>query len=232
MEAKGHFGRFGSRRSGQSLSNRRTSVLIAVISAVVAAILIYLFVSHDKNNAAPAAPAQATVLVAKKYIPAGVPAATVISEGLLKPEQVLATGALTGAVADTSALTGEVSSTPIAANQQITGTDFSHQNPTISAYLTGNERAVAFSLDPTHGLTAYVEVGNTVDVMGLNGGKAEMLAQNVSVIANQNGDVVLRLSDKQALQLSSATGVSSLWLTLRPAAGAKDSVKVGTVEKP
>ena len=71
-----------------------------------------------------------------------------------------------------------------------------------------------------------------MDIMGVDGSKSEMLAQNVSVIANANGDVVVRLSDKQALQLTSATGVSSLWLTLRPAAGAKDSVKVGTVENP
>ena len=232
MEAKGQSGRFGSRRSGPSISDRRTQVLIAVGSAVLAAVLIYLFVSHNKNSAAPVAPAQATVLVAKKYIPAGVPASTVVSEGLVKPEQILVTQATTGAVSDTSLLSGEVSAAPIAPGQQISVADFSHENPTISAYLTGNERAVAFSLDATHGLTTYLQAGNTVDIMGLNGGKSEMLAQNVSVIANANGDVIVRLSDKQALQLTSATGVSSLWLTLRPAAGAKDSVKVGTVEKP
>jgi Flp pilus assembly protein CpaB len=231
MEAKGHSGRFGSRRSGQ-ISNRRTQVLIAVVSAVLAAVLIYLFVSHDKNTSAPVAPAQTTVLVARKYIPAGVPSSTVVSEGLVKPQQVLVTQAATGAVSDASLLSGQVSAAPIAAGQQITVSDFSHDNPTISAYLTRNERAVAFSLDATHGLTSYLQAGNTVDIMGVDGSKSEMLAQNVSVIANANGDVVVRLSDKQALQLTSATGVSSLWLTLRPAAGAKDSVKVGTVENP
>lgn len=232
MEAKGHFGKIGSRRSGQSLSNRRTSVLIAVVCAVLAAVLIYVFVSHNKNTAAPAVPAQATVLVATKYIPSGVPASTVVSGGLVKPEQVPVTAAVAGAIADSSLLSGQVSAAPIAAGQQITATDFSHNNPTISAYLAGKERAVAFSLDPTHGLTAYVQPGDTVDVMGLDAGKAEMLDENVSVIANQNGDVILRLTDKQALQLTSATGVSSLWFTLRPATGAKESVKVGTVEKP
>jgi hypothetical protein len=66
--------------------------------------------------------------------------------------------------------------------------------------------------------------------MGQAGGKTEMLAQNVTVLANASGDVVVRVTDKQALKLSSATGVSALWLTLRPASGAKDSVKLGTVE--
>ncbi len=233
MEANGVLGRIGKRRSGRSFTNRRTSVLIAIVSALLAAVLIYVFVSqyHKTNSTAAVAPATASVFVAKRYIPAGVPEATVVSEGLLKPEQLPVTAAVVGAISDPSALASEVSAAPIAAGQQITAADFSHATPTISAYLTGDDRAVAFSLDATHGLTAYLQAGSTVDVMGLNGGKAEMLAQNVSVIANANGDVILRLSDKQALQLSSATGVASLWLTLRPASGAKDSVKVGTVEK-
>ncbi len=106
MEAHGHFGKIGSRRSGQSLSNRRTSVLIAVVCAVLAAVLIYVFVSHNKNTAAPAVPAQATVLVATKYIPSGVPASTVVSGGLLKPEQVPVTQAVAGAIADSSVISG------------------------------------------------------------------------------------------------------------------------------
>jgi Flp pilus assembly protein CpaB len=232
METNGLLGRMGKGRSGPSLGDRRTSMLIAVVSAVLAGVLIYLFVSHynKTSTSTPVAPAQATVFVAKRYIPAGVPESTVASEGLLKSEQIPATQAVLGAVADPAVLAGQVSAAPIAAGQQVTATDFSHATPTISAYLTGDERAVAFSLDATHGLTAYLQAGSTVDVMALSGGKAEMLAQNVNVIANANGDVILRLSDKQALQLSSATGVSSLWLTLRPASGAKDSVKVGTVE--
>jgi Flp pilus assembly protein CpaB len=217
MEANGLLGRIGKRPSGPSLNDRRTAVLIAVASAILAAALIYLFVSHyhKAGSSAPVAPASATVFVAK---------------GLLKSKQIPATAAIVGAITDPSVLTGEVSAAPIAAGQQITAADFSHATVSIAAYLKGDERAVAFSLDATHGLTAYLKPGNTVDVMALNAGKAEVIAQNVTVIANANGDVILRLSDKQALQLSSATGVASLWLTLRPAAGATDSVKVGTVE--
>jgi Flp pilus assembly protein CpaB len=232
MEANGLLGRIGKRPSGPSLNDRRTAVLIAVASAILAAALIYLFVSHyhKAGSSAPVAPASATVFVAKQYIPAGVPESTVVAEGLLKSKQIPATAAIVGAITDPSVLTGEVSAAPIAAGQQITAADFSHATVSIAAYLKGDERAVAFSLDATHGLTAYLKPGNTVDVMALNAGKAEVIAQNVTVIANANGDVILRLSDKQALQLSSATGVASLWLTLRPAAGATDSVKVGTVE--
>ena len=43
--------------------------------------------------------------------------------------------------------------------------------------------------------------------MAQSGGKAEVVAQNVTVLANAGGDVVMRVTDKQALKLSSDTGV-------------------------
>jgi Flp pilus assembly protein CpaB len=231
MEAHGHFGgRLGSRRSGSSLANRRTPVLVAILSAVLAGVLIYLFVSHYRKSTVTA-PADVTVFEARTYIPRGLPQTAVAAENLLKPVQVPPSQAV-GAITDPSEIAGQVSSVGIEAGQKVTSSDFTTGNITIASYLKGNERAVAFSLDAEHGLTAYVAQGDTVDVMGLNGGKAEMLAQNVTVIANTAGNVVLRVSDKTALQLASATGVSSLWLTLRPPSGAKDSVNVGTVETP
>ena len=88
-------------------------------------------------------------------------------------------------------------------------------------------------MDSEHGLATYLTTGDTVDVMAVTStGKSEMLAQNVDVIANTGGNVVLRLSDKQGLVLTSATGIASLWLSMRPGAGAKNSVKVGTVVNP
>jgi Flp pilus assembly protein CpaB len=231
MEAHGNFGgKLGSRRPGSALTDRRTPVLIAIVSAVLAGLLIYLFVSHYHKTPVVVAPAEMTVFEARTYIPRGTPQSTVAAGGMLKPVRVPVTQAIGGAITDPSEITGEVSATAISAGQQVSTADFTHGNITIGAYLKGDERAVAFSLDSEHGLTSYITAGDTVDIMGLDGGKAEMLAENVSVIANEAGNVVLRVTDKQALQLTSATGVSSLWLTLRPAAGAKDSVKVGTVE--
>jgi hypothetical protein len=61
-----------------------------------------------------------------------------------------------------------------------------------------------------------------------NGGTATVLAQNISVLANTGGDVVLRVSDRQALQLSAASDATKLWLTLRPSTQAAQSVQVGS----
>lgn len=227
--SRGSARKLGSGRSS-SLNSRGGALLIAVACAALAGLLIYLFVSHYNKKTNPPVAAAVTVFEARRYIPRGTPQASVAAQNLLKPVQVPAAQAVFGAISDPSAIAGEVSSGAIAAGQQVTAADFSHANITISAYLTGDQRAMAFSLDATHGLTTYIAQGDTVDIMAQDGGKAEMVAQNVTVLANAGGDVVMRVTDKQALKLSSDTGVSALWLTLRPASGAKDSVKLGTVE--
>jgi Flp pilus assembly protein CpaB len=220
-------GRVGSRRS-PGLNNRGASVAIAVVCAAAAGVLIYLFVSKNKNSTPP--PTTVTVYQATRYIAPGTPQALVAQDGMLKAVAVPSTQVIAGAITDPNEITGEVASAAIAPHQTITASDFTHSIVTISSYLRGDERAIAFALDPVHGLTAYIAQGSTVDIMGQSGGKTELLAQNVTVLANAGGDVILRVSDKQALMLSSATGVSSLWLTLRPVTGGSDSIRVGSVE--
>ena len=120
MEAHGHFGgKLGSRRSGSSLQNRRTPILIAILSAVLAGVLISLFVSHYHKTTVQAAP-ETTVFVARGYIPRGTPQSTVASGGMLKPVQVPVTQAIAGAITDPSAIAGQVSAEPISAGQQVT----------------------------------------------------------------------------------------------------------------
>jgi len=222
-------GKPGSRRS-QTLNSRGRSLLVAGACAVLAGVLIYLFVSHY-NKSSNQTVAQVTVYQASKYIPAGTPQALVAQQGLLKPVQVPSKQVPLGAITNPGEITGEVASAPITAGTTITTANFTHSAVTISSYLRGDERAVGFALDPPHGLTAYIAQGSTVDVMGQNQGTAEVLVQNVTVLANANGDVVLRVTDKQALALAAATGISNLWLALRPVTGATDSVKLGGTGK-
>lgn len=191
---------------------------------------MYMFVQHYKSNSTTsvAAPSNVYVFEATKYIPAGTPASSIASEGLLRHTQVTSKQAVAGAIADPSMIAGEVSSTSIAPGQQVTAADFTHATVTIGAYLTGTQRAVAIPLDAPHGLTSYLTAGNNVDVMDDNGGTTTMLAQNVSVLANTGGDVVLRLSDRQALQISAASDATKIWLVLRPPTQAAQSVQVGS----
>lgn len=229
MEAQSPRSRIGGSWASQLLATRRGAMTIAAVAAILAGLLLYLFVQHYKTNNTPsaAAPAQIYVFEASKYIPEGTPAQTIAAEGLLKKSQVSSKQAVPGAISDPSAITGEVASTNIAAGQQITVTDFSHANVSIGAYLTGTQRAIAVPLDAPHGLTAYLSPGNTVDIMVDTGGSTTMLAQHVSILENQGGDVVLRVSDKQALQIASASDGAKMWLILRPPTGAQQSVRIG-----
>lgn len=231
MEAHRHFLKTGSAGRNPGLSSRRNSILVAAVSAVLAAALIFLFVTHYRKTPAPVAPAEVTVWVAKQPIPLGTTEAAAAAAGLLVPKHVPSTQAAFNAITDPSAITGDAAAVPIEKGQQITSNDFARSTaPAVSATLTGTERAVGFSFDSEHGLTTFLHVGDLVDVMGVTGsGSSEMIAQKVMVLSDQNGVVVLRLSDRQALLVTAATGVSSLWLSLRPTINAQDSVPVGSV---
>ena len=223
------FAKSGSGGRSLGSANRRNSIVVAVLSAVLAAALIFLFVSHYKKTPAPSAPVQATVWVATQNIPRGTPEPEAAAQGLIKSKIVPAKQVVAGAISDPSVITAEAAAVPLVAGQQLTATDFTATSNTLSEDLTGSQRAVAFSLDSEHGLTSFLAQGNTVDIMGLSGGSSTMLLQNVPILSNSGGLVVLRLTDRQALLITAATGQNSLWLTLRPSLKASDSVQVGSV---
>jgi Flp pilus assembly protein CpaB len=227
MEASRHFGKLGIGGRSQGPSSRKNAILVAVLSAVLAAALIYLFVTHYKKNATPqvvTAP-PATVWVATHAILQGTPESEVAAQGYFKPTQVAATSVMAGAITDPALVAGEVAQSTIAAGQQITATDFA-KGPVLASALKGNQRAVAFSFDTEHGITSWLAVGDTVDVMLLHKNKSELIDQNVTVLENEGGLVVLKLTDKQALLLTGFTQQGSLWLSLRPALKASNSIRI------
>jgi len=231
MEANRQFGKSGSGSKG--LNDRKTAILVAGISAVLAAALIYLFVTHyHKNTPQPIVVVQdSTVLVAKQPIAAGTPESQLVAGGLLLPTKVPRSQVVAGALSDPAAVAGQATSVAIPVGQQITVGDFTKTpiNP-ITTFLKGDQRGVAFTLDGEHGLTSYLQPNSTVDMMGVRGGTSRLLLQNVTIIANASGLVVLRLTDKQMLIVTAATDANyALWLAMRPTVHAKDSVKVGTV---
>lgn len=231
MEASRHFGKSGS--SSKSGNDRRTAVLVAGISALLAAALIYLFVTHyNKSTPKPIVVAQySTVLEAKVAIPAGTPESQLVSGGMLVPTKVPQSQVVAGALSDPVLVAGEATSVAIPIGQQITAGDFT-KTPinAITPFLKGDQRGVAFSLDSEHGLTSYLQPNSTVDMMAVSGGTSRLLLADVMIIANANGLVVMRLTDKQMLIVTAATDAGySLWLAMRPTLNAKESVKVGSV---
>ena len=201
-------------------------MLIALIAALIAGVLIYLFVSHyHKSSPVLAPPTTATVFVARTYIPAGTPETEVISGNLLKSEVVPSAQAIAGAISDPSVIAGQVAAASIAAGQQITFTDFTHTNVTVSAYLSGDYRAIGIAIDAVHGLTADIGVGSKIDVVATGAGGSIELFENVTVLANGTSYVVLKLTQKQILGLTNAEQHGlTIWFELRPLTGATDPV--------
>lgn len=226
--------KIGGAGRGQALHGRRGSLLAAAVAAIVAAGLIYAFVSsYNKSSAPPATPVAttSTVWVAKGVIAAGTPYAQVIAQGMLERQAIPTSQVIAGAISDPSVVAGQVVKTDVAAGQQVTTADFSSTfKATLGTQLIGDYRAVAFPLDAAHGLTAYVIPGSHVDIMGQDKATSQMLVQDVEVLANSGGVMVLRLTDKQSLLLTAATGKDALWLSLRPVRGAKQSIRLGDQE--
>jgi Flp pilus assembly protein CpaB len=232
MEAHRHFGKSAAGGRNQGINNRKSAILVAAVSAVAAAAVIYLFVTHyRKAPVAPVVVQNDTVWVATKSIPIGTPESQIAAADLLKATQVPASQVVAGAITDPTTLAGAYTSTAIVAGQQVTAEDFAKSTvPLLTPFLKGDQRGVAFTLDSEHGLTSYLQTDSTVDVMATNGkGSTEMLVKDVTVIANSGGIVVLRLTDKQALLVTAATGKLSLWFAMRPTVNATNSVQVGAV---
>jgi Flp pilus assembly protein CpaB len=147
-----------------------------------------------------------------------------------------------GAVADPATIKGRIAADDIYPGQQLTLTDFT-ATPTaaISTRITGDQRAVAVSLDSTHGLVGQVAAGDHVDVyIGINanvGGVQtpviSLLYPNVTVMSVSGGGgtgvtsssggtkYILRLRTDQVAKLAYAADHGQLWFVARPSSGAK-----------
>ena len=230
MEAHSHFSKAAG-RSGSAFSSRKNSLLVALLSAVLAGVLIYLFVSKYSKTTV-AAPTTTTVYVATREIPAGTPEAMILADGMIKAEIVPASHAVAGAISDPSAIAGQVASVSVGASQQILATEFRTGTAAPNTYLTGDHRAVAVAMDTAHGLTAYLSYGDYVDVIAQGNGGTDELFQDVPVLGNEGGNVLLDLTDSQALDLANAEGAHlTLWFELRPVVGATNSVHANYVRK-
>lgn len=232
--------RIGGNSPGGMFSSRRGALTLAAAAAVVAGLLLFVFVQQYKKNATTAV-VNTPVYVATKLIPRGTPTSVIAANGLFQRTSVKANAVQLGAIADSSVLHGEVTTTAIYPGQQLTAADFTHAPVTVASQLTGTERAIAIPVDSAHGLIGFVAPGDYVDVLssfaaGNGHGVVSVLASNVLVLSapsgggsggiagtgggNGGGNIVLSVSAKIASQLAFAADNGKVWITLRPPVGA------------
>jgi Flp pilus assembly protein CpaB len=230
--------RIGGKTPKDILSSRRGAIAVAATAAVLAGVLIFMFVQGYRSSVDSSA-STTPVFVASGFIPKGTSTSLIASGQLMQRAAVKTNAVERGAITDPSVLHGEVTATDIYPGQQLTAADFTATGVTIGSQLTATTRAIAIPVDSAHGLTGFVQAGDHVDVLasfsgaGNVHGAVNVVAQNVLVLSapsggtggtpgagSGNGNIVLRVGTPIAQQLAFDADNGKVWIALRPPVGA------------
>ena len=158
-------------RLSRLLRNRGGAVIAGAIAAVVAVILLIVYL-HSYRASVNSGKVAERVLVATKLISSGTSGSLIAKEGLYQVTSVQKDQLQVGAIADPSAIQDRVAAADIFPGQQLTQSDFTTESSLSIPYeLTGKQRAIAIPVDAIHGLIGQVASGNFVDIyVGTSGG--------------------------------------------------------------
>jgi pilus assembly protein CpaB len=231
------------------LSTREGTLAFAAVAALLAIAVLLVFMRGYKRSLDKGAE-PLTVLVAKDQLPKGSSGDLIARKGLFQATGFKREQVKEGAITDPASLRGQVAVENIVPGQQLTTADFTKPNDPVLSKLGEDQRAVTVPLDAAHGMIGQIQEGDHVDVFAgfevqPDGGSRprpvlRVLFQDVEVLKappagddkaeglnkqNQVENVVLRVNDKQAVELTFASDNGKVWVALRPQAGA-------TQEKP
>ena len=215
------------------LKTRQGTIAIGVAAAVLAAILLLVYLSHYRSSVNGSSEPQ-TVLVAKRLIPKGTTGASFAENNLFDVTTVPKDQLKLGAISDPAVLRGSIAAADIYPRQQLTTADFTVASVgALASQLKGNWRAVALpTLDAAHGLTPDVQAGDHLDVYGQLNGKIGLLLSDVLVLAAPSQaaagstaavstNYILRVPSVKAPKFAYMGQNGTFWLVLRPAIGAR-----------
>jgi Flp pilus assembly protein CpaB len=218
------------------LGNRRATVLMGIASAVLAAIVLIVYLNRYRESVNVGAQ-PVSVLVAKRLITKGTSATAIGSQGFTDVLSIPHDQIKSGAVSDPATLKGRVAVGDIYPGQQLTLADFTvTTTDAIPTRLIGEERALAVPLDSSHGMVGQVRSGDHVDLyVGLgseSGSVIKLLLSDVLVLGAPGGggggiggtdttNFVFKVKSSAAPKLAFASDHGTLWVVLRPSNGAK-----------
>jgi Flp pilus assembly protein CpaB len=216
--------------SSKLFTTRQGTVLLGVIAAVVAGIVLIVYL-HNYRNSVNASHASISVLVAQRLIQKGTPGDVIrTSSGVYRATSIAKNQVETGAIVNPATLAGEVALTDISPGQQLTAADFGAGGGSVAGELNRNQRAVVVSLDSPQEVGGQIAAGSHVDVWvttssqntsGVTRSVAKLLFQDMYVLnaGTNGGNVTLRATPTQSGQLIYASSNDDLWLVLRPTIG-------------
>jgi Flp pilus assembly protein CpaB len=220
--------------SSKLLTTRRGTIILGVAAAVLAAIVLLVYLNQYRNsvntNAQPV-----SVLVAKSLIQKGTPGNIVGSTGLFQVSSIPRNQVKTGAFVDPKTLAGKVAVADVYPGQQITADDFVVGGGSLTQNLARDQRAVVVPLDSPAEVGGQIAAGDRVDVwvafsaQGANGVSRPIVREVMQDIYVMNaggttgGSVTIRATPKQAGELIYASQNAKIWLVLRPAIASKNT---------
>ena len=232
----------GSGQGRGLLSTRRGTVMAAIGVAVVAGIVLLLFLHQYRQSVADEG-AAAKVLVANGLIAQGSAGDTLADRRMFRTDEVRESQLQPGAVTDPAALRGRIAAHDIVPGQQLKVSDFTVAVGDVRTKISGDQRALAIGTDKVRTLNGTLRAGDRVDMLvGFNVEKAGVgkpvikpIMSNVLVLAvpgapvegqpsNSGGSqaIILRVPGRYVARMAYAAAHGQIWLTIRPGAGAKE----------
>ena len=217
---------FATKVSGK-VSSRGWAIALGIGAIVLATILLIVYLDRYRARVG-GANAPTPVLVAKQTIPAGTPGTVVTENAMYAPTTLPKKEVEEGALADPQFLTGRAAAAEIFPGQQITAADFAASTTTrVDSQITGTERAISVAIDAIHGSLPQLAAGDSVDIYLGVAGTVKLFRPNVEVLSVPavGGNLILRIDTKDAADFAFAADNAQFWFVLRPASGAKPTVR-------
>ena len=213
-------------------TSRRGAIAVGIAVAVIAAILLIVYVTRYKSSVDSTA-APVPVLVAKNLIPKGTPGTAVQTKALYQSTSVPKDKVQPNAVSDPNTLSGRVAVYDIYPGAQLTLDNFSAEaSGALNAQLAGKDRGVTLAIDPVRGSLANVASGDHVDIYTqVTRGQRlviQLFRSNVVVLQSPGaagGNVVLKTGTKDAANVLFASTQTTLYFVIRPASGASKTAR-------
>lgn len=232
------------------MTYRIRNIMIAVGLAIVAMLLVVLYVTNYKRSIQNGA-AQVPVFVAAHDIAADTAGADIVARHDLRQVTIPKRNVVPGAISSVDQIRSLVLSTPIYAGEQVTVRPFSDVAAQgIRAHLRGTMRAVEVAGDPNQLLASTLKAGDRVDVVAnlrtdpnSNTYADTIAVRNLLVLqspsesatakatGSNSTSVILQISDSQVQQLWYAIKNSDWTLELRPVINPVDGAnRVATIK--
>ena len=216
---------------GKLTSSRGGAVLLGIAAAILAAILLAVYVTRYRDSVKSGA-ANVTTLQAKSLILKGTAGAQIAKSGQYQAVTVAKDQLKPGAITDPAILTGRVAIADIYPGQQLTIGDFTEGvSASLNTQITGAQRALTMTVDATRGSLANVASGDHIDIYqqlaGPKGTIVKLFRSNVLVLQAPGaggGNVILQVGTRDVPDFLFAWANTTLAFVVRPATHAAPTV--------